>query len=62
MNRYNSVMMFYQHLVTCAVFAISTVWADACAGVGALCVLTSGMFIAVRTQSALIHIWCTQTQ
>lgn len=62
MKGYNSVKMFYHHLVTCAVFAISTVWMDTCAGVEAFCVLTSGMFITVRTQSALIHIWHTQTQ
>lgn len=48
------------HLVTCAVFAVSAVRVDTGAGVGALRVLTTSVFITVRSQSTLIHI-CTHT-
>lgn len=44
--------------ITCAVFAISSVWVDTGAGVGAFCVLTAGVIVTVRAQSTLIHI-CT---
>lgn len=49
-------MLLLLHLVTCAVLAVSTVRVGTCAGVGALCVLTSCMFVTVRSQSTLIHI------
>lgn len=52
--------------ITCAVFAISSVWVDTGAGVGAFCVLTAGVIITVRAQSTLIHIcthiWLKHTQ
>lgn len=53
----NSLRGFHPCLVTCAVFAISTVRARARTSVRTFCVQTSGVFVAVGSQSALVHIW-----